>query len=176
MTSPVPNIIKRDNTVATPSAKTKSADPSIILFDDESYPAAVLEKLLFEDISGQELLSIARTTDLSGAFVSNRLIGNASDLALKYNPENIIYIPDSLPNFFKNFSIDLFSKLPSLEGQYFGLEATGPNLYFDTDTNSVVIEFEDLFQDEQVEVEILSSADIFNDTIDVNYAGAEFSI
>jgi hypothetical protein len=136
----------------------------------------VLEKLLFEDISGQELLSIARTTDLSGAFVSNRIIGNASDLSLKYNPENIIYIPDSLPNFFRNFSIDLFSKLPLSEAQGFGSDSSGPNVYFDYSTNSIVIEFENLGIDEQVEVEVLSSADIFNDTIDVNYAGAQFSI
>lgn len=168
MTQPIPNIIARKDTVAKPSSKTKASDPSIILFDDEAYPSVVLEKLLFEDISGQELLSIARTTDLSGAFVSNRIISNSADIAIKYSPENIIYIPDSLPSFFRDFSIDLFSKIP---GEQVSINpdtqtsSDSPNAYFDYKQGGLVIEFSRLNPDEQVEVEILSSADSFNDTI-----------
>lgn len=171
MTDAIPktfNLIARDGTVATASSKTKSSDPSIILFDDGAYPSVVLERLLFEDISGQELLSIARTTDLSGAFVSNRIISNSADIAIKYSPENIIYIPDSLPSFFRDFSIDLFSKIPEQQidiDPQTQTESDSPNAYFDYAQRSLVIEFSRLNSDEQVEVEILASADSFNDTI-----------
>lgn len=153
----------------TPSIKTKAADPSIILFDDAAYPSIILEKLLFEDIAGQELLSIARTTDLSGALVSNRIISNSLDLSIKYSPQNIVYIPDSLPNYFKNFGINLFSRLPSKELNDFDTATdAAPNVFYDSDLGSIQIIFKDLGANEQVEIESLVSEETFNDTIDIS--------
>lgn len=156
-----------------PSAKTKAADPSIILFDDAAYPAIVLEQMLFEDIAGQELLSIARTTDLSGAQVSNRLISNASELSIKYGSQNIIYIPDSLLNYFKNFSISLFDKLPLKELDHYLssdvlYDNAAPNVFYDYDSDLITIIFKDFDLDEQVEVEVANPEETFSDTIDIS--------
>lgn len=153
----------------TPSIKTKSADPSIILFDDDAYPAIILEKLLFEDISGQELLSLVRTTSLAGAFVSNSIISNASDLAIKYNPNNIIYIPDSLNQYFRGFSINLFDKIPGKEIKEFGDSSklkAAPNVYYNQETLSIEIIIKDSALDDQVEIESMTETYLFNDTID----------
>lgn len=167
----------RSGTSTSVAAKAKAADPSIILFDDATYPAVVMEKLLFEDIAGQELLSIVRNDNIAGGFVSDSIISNLSDIALKYNSSNIIHIPDSLPSYFRNFAIDIVNKIPKESNVLSqGLVADAPNVYFDYDINSVVIELNNLEPDEQVEINTLTSADVFNDTIYVDYSSTVFSI
>ena len=153
----------------TVSAKVRAADPSIILFDDAAYPSIILEKLLFEDIAGQELLSIVRNTDLAGALVSNRIISNSLDLSIKYSPQSIIYIPDSLPNYFKNFGITLFDKLPAKEvGNFNQADSAAPNVFYDSELGTIQIIFKDMDINDQVEIETLVSNETFNDTIDLS--------
>ena len=158
------------------ASKIKAATPDIIIFDDLAYPSIVMEKLLFENISSQELLSVARHDNIVGKFVSNSVISNAAEIASRYNSSNILYVPDSIINYFKNFSLNLISYIPIGDGATVSSSSNGPNVYFDYETNSVVLEFKDLSSDDQVEVEIVTQADMFNGTIYAEDTQAIFSI
>ena len=63
-------------------------------------------------------------------------------------------------SYFKKFPIQLDKRIPKL--------GTGPNnetIYIDPNTGDLVINVVGLEQDEQVEVQILNSGNLFNDTI-----------
>jgi len=124
---------------------------------NDSLPESVLEYLLFEQIGGQELLSVSRTDTLNGTNPSYSIISNLVDLRFQYAPSNIISLPNALPDIFKQYSIVLEKYVPEVSIA----EGDSPNAYINTDSeNSLVLEFKNMQPNQQVELQILSTGDL----------------
>lgn len=152
-TPETPGVISSNN------SEIKVATPDIILFDDDSLPIDIIPDLIFEDIGGQELITLSRSDTVSGINTSYQPIKNLSSIYQEYNSKNIIDIQNTSETFFKNFSIKFESKIPTT-----GSGPNGATAYIDSSGN-LIIEVADLESDEQVEVQFFIDGDFFNDTI-----------
>jgi hypothetical protein len=141
--------------ISTPAA-IKTATPDIILFDDSALPIEVMTDLIFENIGGQELISIARSDTINGQKISYQPIKNLSSIQQQYNPNNILGLQQTANRFFAGFSIKLETKIPEV-----GNGLNGENIYFDETNGDLVIEFVNLNNDEQVEVQITANGTIY---------------
>lgn len=169
-------------TAALPKALVKSADdsvkiatPDLILFNDESMSIEIMTDLIFEDIGGYELATISRHDIVNGQKVVYTPIKNLTDLYLQYNPNNVLSLQSS-DSYFKSLSLSIFDHLPVC-GTGYDLVGTDPDLtkrtkipncksvYIDPITGDLVINLINIKDDEQVEVQVLTSGAIFNDTI-----------
>jgi hypothetical protein len=150
---------------SVPSVAVKVATPDIIEFDSGTIPIELMQDLLFEDIGGQELLIVSRHDMLNGRPVAYHPIRNIGDISLQYNSDNILSMPDTIKNYFKNFNVVLSTTVVEIDGN-----DSSPNIYNDLDTQSqtfgsVVLEFKNLNLNQQVEVQILKNGIPFDDTI-----------
>lgn len=118
----------------------KQADPDIVLFDSEGISPEFLLELQYEDIAGMELINISRSDIIDGQDVIYSPIKNLSSIRRRYNPNNIIALPELSSSFFSRFAIDLIQR---------GMN----DPYFD-DQGNLVIEIENVRDDEIIEVEI----------------------
>lgn len=118
-------------------------------------PADIIVDLLFENIGGQELLSIARYDTVNGQPVLYQPIKNLDILQQEYNPNNLIKLQDTLDVIFNNFLIPFEQKIPEV-----GNGANATNMYIDN-TGSLIIEFVGLRNDELVEVQISYDGTIY---------------
>lgn len=141
------------------SGAVKPATPDIILFDNDALPIEVMTDLIFEDIGGQELINIARNDLVNGQNVIYQPIKNLSYVFNKYNTQNLVPIQDTSDFYFKNFSLRLENYLPNT-----GSGAGGDAVYIDSSGN-LVIDFININNDEQVEIEVLNSGELFDGTI-----------
>lgn len=150
----------------TPNTTTPSendvliAKKDIILFNEEAVPVELMTDLIFENIGGQELITIARTDIVNGQNVIYQPIKNLTSINFKYNPQNILALQDADYSYFDKFPINFSNKVPVC--------GTGPNcdiVYVDPDTGNLVINVINVARDEQVEVQILTNGIINNDTI-----------
>jgi hypothetical protein len=156
-------------TEATPSTPTtpkvpavssvKSATPEIILFDEAAVSIETMTDLLFEDIGGEEILSLTRSDTVSGQNIIYQPIKNLTSINQQYNPQNLISLQGISSIYFKNYSIKLEDKIPNI-----GNGPNGSNVYMDSDGN-IVVDSINLEPDEQIEIQVLTHGDDFNDTI-----------
>ncbi len=121
-------------------ANIKQADPDIVIFNDDTVSPEFLLELQYEDISGKELINIARSDIIDGQNIIYSPIKNLSSLRKKYNANNIIASSNQYESLFSRFAIDLIQR---------GAEEP----YFD-DNGDLVIEVESLLDGEIIEVEI----------------------
>lgn len=166
-TPPLPEAQPYDQKLET---GIKVATPDIILEADVPEvveTVAPLKPMLFESLGAQESLSFVRNDTVDGANVSYSPISNLKQIALAYSPLNMLNVPGTLSQFFKNFAIRLDIHIPE--------SGTGPNgssLYIDrlnTDPvqkNRLVIDVVNMKTNEQVEIQVLNSGAYVNDIIE----------
>lgn len=142
------------------TVKIKSATPEIILWDDSTIPIETLTDLIFEDIGGQELLSLTRHDIINGDNVSNQLIKNLTSLNQEYSSKKILSLQNTSDKYFSNFSIKLDSKIP-----FEGNGPLGSNLYIDAETQDIIIELVNLEIDERIEIQIGVGGTIYTITL-----------
>jgi hypothetical protein len=163
----------------------KVATPDLILFNDEVQSYESMTDLVFEDIGGYELATISRHDLINGQKVIYAPIKNLTDLYLQYNPNNVLRLQSS-DSYFKSLSLSIFEHLPACGTGYTISEPPKPTgqpdyketdlnkwiktpnckaVYIDPITGDLVINLINVKQNEQVEVQVLSSGDVFNDTI-----------
>jgi hypothetical protein len=135
---PVDPWITRETYTAPPGVK--QADPDIVLFQDRPISPEFLVELLYEDIAGVELINISRSDIIDGQNVSYSPVKQLSSLRRRYNPNNIIGLPELSSSFFSRFQIELLFR------------GVNPP-YFDEQGN-LVIEINDVGPDEIIETEI----------------------
>jgi hypothetical protein len=163
-TNPTPSVPAPAPTIKDTS--TKSATPDIILEDESSSIVDVILSLTLEKIGGQELINIARHDTVNGQNIIYQPIKNISDIAIAYNPQNMISFPDSSDNYFKSFPIKLEAHIPQYEGLVFSDQlARNNNVFLDLVNNNIIIENINMKRDYDVEIQMLSSGKVFNDTI-----------
>jgi hypothetical protein len=143
----------------------KIATPDVMLYTVNDLEVQAINDILFENIGGQELISISRNDILNGQNVSIQPIKNLKSLALKYNPKSIVSLSENSASFFSNFPIALENYLPN--------QALGVKLSeVDADGN-LVINFVNIPNGEQVEVQLFAGGSILDETIfnDTIYVG-----
>jgi hypothetical protein len=139
-----------------PPVPVKTAPIDTVLFDDESVSIDIMTDLIFENIGGHELISIARNDIVNGQQVSYQPIKNLSSIQQQYNPNNILSLQSTSDKYFANFAIKLENKVPD--------PGTGPNgayVYLDSDTGNMIVEAINLEIDEQIQIEITTSGTIY---------------
>lgn len=158
MVEPTPNL----PTIVPSSASSgvKIATPDLLITEEEIVPIEVMTDLLFEDIGAEELINIARNDIVGGQNVIYQPIKNLTSLYLQYNPQNVLSLQNTSDRFFKNFPIKFENRVPDV--------GTGPNgeiVYIEAETGNLIINVINLAEDEQVEIQMLNSGNILNDTI-----------
>ena len=138
---------------SAPPVKTATLD--IILFDEENIPTDGMFDQIFENIGGQELISITRSDIVNGQKISYQPIKNLSAIQQRYNPNNILSLQQTADKFFAGFSIKLEDKIPET-----GNGTNGENVYL-TAAGDLIIEFINVNPDEQVETQISVSGTIY---------------
>jgi LysM repeat protein len=141
--------------------KVKVATPEVILFDDETLPVETLTDILFEDIGGQELLSMSRHDIVSGNYIPNQLIKNLTSLNQEFSSKRLLSLQNTSDKYFSNFGIKLENKIP-----FVGNGLNGENVYLDESQN-VIIELVNLDIDEQVEVQLSIGGTMYTITLGV---------
>jgi hypothetical protein len=144
-----------DSTATTSKGSVKVATPDIVrAVTDIPYPVEVMTSLVLEAIGGQELINIARSDTINGQNVVYQPISNARELFTEYNPQNILFLPNTSDKFFNNFPIKLDEKIPQSIEENVSISDSG-----------ILIQLVNMGEDEQVEVQILSTGEVLNDTI-----------
>jgi hypothetical protein len=145
---------------STNTEPIKIADKDIIIFDSDSIPIEVMTDLLFEDLSSLEILNIARNDTVNGQNIIYSPIKNTTSLSLQYSPQNVLGLQNTSESYFNNFPIKFHNKIPNV--------GTGPNgeyVYVEPTTGNIIINVVNMDPDEQVEVQIMNTGSILNDTI-----------
>jgi hypothetical protein len=156
-------------------SSVKVATPELINLLDNETPIdqqiEIMTDLLFEDIGGEEIISIVRNDIVNGQNVSYQPIKNITNLSYQYNPQNILALQKVDKDYFKNFPIILYNKVPEC-GTGFDInpENNGqvPNcqyIYIHPITGDLVIDLVNIRTGEQVEVQIISRLEELHDTI-----------
>jgi hypothetical protein len=158
----------------------KIATPDLIIQDQDIMSIEIMTDLVFEDIGGYELATISRHDLINGQKVVYSPIKNLTDLYLQYNPNNMLSL-QSADSYFKSLPISIFDHLPVCGTGYdISPPENNPNeidktrwtktpncksVYIDPITGDLVINLINVKENEQVEVQVLSSGDVFSDTI-----------
>lgn len=141
---------------ASTNTQVKTATKDIILFDDGIVPVNLMADLIFEDIGGEELISIARRDTVNGQKITYQPIKNLSSIEQEYNPNNIISLQATADKYFANFPIKLDNRIPET-----GTGSNGDYVYIEPTTGNLVIEVVNLELDEQVEIQIATNGTIY---------------
>jgi hypothetical protein len=143
----------------------KIATPDVMLYTVSDLEVQAINDILFENVGGQELISISRNDILSGQDIRVQPIKNLKSLGLKYNSKNIVSLPENSASFFNNFPIALENYLPN--------QALGTKLSEVDDNGNVVINFVNVPNGEQIEIQLFAGGNILDETIfnDTIYGG-----
>jgi hypothetical protein len=148
------------------SIATNSVNPVLtapidtILYNNDALPIEIMTDLIFENIGGQELISIARNDTVNGQAIIYQPIKNLTALQQEYNPNNIVNLQGTSDKYFENFPIKFDDKVPN--------EPTGPggaHVYIDPAAGNLIIEAINLQSDEQIELEITIGGTIYEAVI-----------
>jgi hypothetical protein len=154
-------------TLDIPKAMTtsvKAARPDVLQFNNEDLPEDLMTNLVFEEIGGQELIGIVRNDIVNGQRVIYNPISNMSDIANQYNSYTLAPVAESIESYFNGFSIRLDGHIPDVDSTS-DIDKTKRVAYIDPDTRNLVLNLTGMRPGEQVQVQILSSGSVFNDTI-----------
>jgi hypothetical protein len=147
------------------TAAVKQADPSIIQYNEQNVPKELLSYLLYEDVSGTELINISRHDTINGQQIEYSLIKNLSVLNNTFNPNNILAGQAGYASYLNQYSIDLPGKIPSYRASY--IDNQGNEIEDDInvvylDNGDLVIEFQKINDDEFAEIQISTNGTIYS--------------
>jgi hypothetical protein len=145
---------------STSSNATKIATPEYVQIKEADVSPELMAELLFEDIGGQEIINIARSDLINGQPVVYQPIKNINNLSVKYSSQNILGLKSTLENTFKNFTLKLERYVPEV-----GTGPDGKIVYIDPDTGNLVVNTINTVNEMQVEIQVFSDGDLFDDTI-----------
>lgn len=168
-------IKSRLSKVENQTVAIKVATPELINLLDNDTPVdqqiELMTDLLFEDIGAQEIVNITRNDIVNGQDIIYQPIKNITNLYYQYNPQNILALQKTDKDYFKNFPIVLYSKVPEC-GTGFDINSLTnqqvPNckyVYINPVSGDLVIDLINMKPGEEVEVQIISSLDQLHDTI-----------
>ena len=147
-----------------PSTAVKPATPDLIQFNDSEIPIEFMTDLLFENIGGQEILSMSRSDLVNGQRVIYSPIKNLTQVGQDYSPQNLFMITDSSSSYFNNYSINLQARVPEIgsnaaEGEVLSI------IYVEATTGDLFVNLINMRLGEQVEVQLLNHGSQLGDII-----------
>lgn len=154
--APTPATSTTSASTTVSASQIRTATKDIILFNDDSFPVSLMTDLIFEDIGGEELISIARRDTVNGQDITYQPIKNLSSIEQQYNPNNIVSLQATVDKYFANFPIKLDNKIPEA-----GTGVDGNYIYIDPLTGNLVIEAVNLEPEELIEIQIATSGTIY---------------
>jgi hypothetical protein len=165
--SPVPEFIPTTR-LSFISDQVKAARPDIIE-EDLSLPADIIGSIFVEDLGAQQFLEFSRHDLVNGQRSDYSIISNTDRLNQKFNPINIMTMPGKISQVFKNFAIRLEDRVPIRgTGKPVGVgEVEREKVYIDNITGNLIIDVTNLNVNERVEIQVLSSGSVINDTIEL---------
>lgn len=152
-------VVLENAKISPPTPAIKIATPDIMIGRDDPMPIEIMSDLIFENIGGQEIISMARTDLVNGQNIAYTPIANLSGINSQYNSNNIISLDNTLETVFKNFSIKLDPHVPTV--------GNGPNgvpVYIDSSGN-LVVEAVNMATGEQIEIQIMTAGNLLDGTI-----------
>lgn len=117
-------------------------------------PEEIMVDMIFENIGGTEILTVARQDTVNGQDVSFSYLKNLGVLAQSFNPTNML--SSGSEAYFQQFAIDIASRMPNLDYNASPQTADRTGVEIDADGN-LVLTFDKMNSDELVEVEVSSS-------------------
>lgn len=150
---------------STKNQAVRPATPDLFV-TSQIADSGVLESLLFENLAGQELISMARHDTINGQQVSYRPIKNVSSIAIKYSPQNLLSLQNPSNAYFNNFPIKLEDRVPEIQDlRDFLNNSIANTVMIDPATGDLLVYVLDAEEDERLEIQILSSGNVLDDTI-----------
>ena len=150
------------STPATANNSVKPATPDLIQFNSADIPIEFMTDLLFEDIGGQEILSVSRNDTINGQKVIYNPIKNISQVNAKYSPQNLFVITDTASSYFNNYSINLQEKVPEI-GTNTSKDQVANVVYLDPTDESIIVNLVNLRTGEQVEINVVNHIEQLDD-------------
>ena len=151
------------------SGSVKIATPDILILQEEPVSPEIIVDLLFEDIGGQEIINISRNDIINGQNVLYQPIKNITSLFYQYNSQNIVALPKTDKDYFKNFTVSLQSHIPNCGNGYdlvSGVQVSNCKyIYVDPATSNLVINVVNMLPGQEVEVQIMTTSTVLDDTI-----------
>jgi hypothetical protein len=164
---PIPNLPEAVPYEPKSDKGIRVATPDLIIFDDNALPVDNIISLIFENLGAQESINIIRNDLIDGANVDYSLVSNLKKIAGAYNSKNILNVPGTLEQYFKNFAIRLETHIPEK-----GSGLNGSIIYIDRNNqdpiqrNKLVIDVVGMKTNEQVEIQILNAGTYLNDIME----------
>lgn len=142
-----------DVRIATPDLMVKLVNESAMQPD-------IMTDLIFELIGGQEIINISRSDLVNGQNIKYQPIKNLSDISFQYNSKNILSLENTSETVFNNFPIKLETHIP-----FVGNGPNGTPVYIEPTTGNLIIDVINMETGEQIEVQIMTSGTLLDDTI-----------
>lgn len=126
---------------------------------------AQIEKFLFNDIGGTELINIIRNDSVSGVKENYSIISDVQQNDLLFDPSFLLLNKTKYQSEFDRYSVKLSTRIP--EDDFYDSNTVvpdtnlGTNAYFDEETNNLVIEFDNMRDTEFIEIQIVSDGKIY---------------
>ena len=160
MSDSIPNTPQIIYSNSSDSSLVKVADPQYIIVGDEEVSIETMSNLIFEDIGGQEIINIDRNDTVFGSNLVYDNIYNSNKILQSYKSYTLAPVSQTSYEYFKNFTIVLDQKIPNVANGN-----NGVNVYIESSTGDLVLELVNIEDDEQVEINILTSGSGYYDTI-----------
>lgn len=134
-----------------PAATTysvKQPDVALVQYNPDALPQELLTDLLYEDVGGTELISIARHDTINGQDVAYSVVRNLSILNQAFNPNNILAGQAVYSAYTNQYALDIASKINE------------NSVYLDADGN-LIVELSSANVDEYLEIEMSTDGTIY---------------
>ena len=141
----------------------KVPDRDVSYFDDSNVKIGELERLLFQNIGGSELVTLARQDTIDGINPRYTIISNLSRLRTEFDPISLIARQRKGDSPFQKYPIRLSERIP--DSKYLSNNDI-ENFYYIASNGDLTIELMNMKPGELIEVEIVSSATIYEVTND----------
>lgn len=131
---------------------------SNLFIESEKASEDFMTNMIFEEIGGNELIDTQNYNFLVNPEKSN--ISNISTILEVTSPKSLFKSSNIYDATFNQFEIELANRIPSV-----GNDFNNGNVYFSTSLKSIIIEFVNLADDEEIEVQFVSTSLPISDTI-----------
>lgn len=148
---PPPPPIPGDISFIQKGSPTKIANRDTFTLADEVDESQSIAKLLFQDLSAHELVSIVRQDTVDGVNPYYQTISNLSDIRRDFDPSLLITPQRANESFFDIFPINLDEKIPD---DIYLEDNNLSNFIYIANNGDLVIELTNITEDEEIEVQI----------------------
>lgn len=136
-----------------PAAKT--AGPELLVVSEENYTPEYLQKIMFETLTGVEIIGIARHDEVDGGDLTYSAISNLGKVSTLYGGANLVALQNTSEQLARRYPIDINSYIPTITSDPKGLNRP---VYLSSN-GSIIIEVKNALFNEEIDIQIISATD-----------------